>query len=221
MAEEDRQELALGKVDNVASGIVVEDTLKGMLLKTKNINYKPWKNNYAPKNPHSAFGNFPKDYLPKAKPATFKKVAHEQSQSASTINKFILRGQGTGGNAVSRNKVKQQWKPTKQRAGAYAKRKIKPTEFRRYYDRGDLPVKVDHKGSVNRITFSVKPAELDYFHYLPIFFDGLREKMDPYRFLAIMGTYELLDKGGGKIIAVIPQLIIPIKSKQLPQFLCV
>jgi hypothetical protein len=50
----------------------------------------------------------------------------------------------------------------------------------------------------------VKPAELDYFHYLPIFFDGLREKMDPYRFLAIMGTYELLDKGGGKIIAVIP-----------------
>jgi len=36
--------------------------------------------------------------------------------------------------------------------------------------------------------------------------------MDPYRFLAIMGTYELLDKGGGKIIAVIPQLIIPIKT---------
>ena len=36
--------------------------------------------------------------------------------------------------------------------------------------------------------------------------------MDPYRFLAIQGTYELLDKGGGKIIAVIPQLIIPIKS---------
>ena len=104
------------------------------------------------------------------------------------------------------------WKPSKQKAGAYARRQIKPTEFRRYYDRGDLPVKVDHKGSVNRICFSVKPSELDYFHYLPIFFDGLREKMDPYRFLAIQGTYELLDKGGGKIIAVIPQLIIPIKS---------
>jgi len=28
--------------------------------------------------------------------------------------------------------------------------------------------------------------------------------MDPYRFLAIQGTYEPLDKGGGKIIAVIP-----------------
>ena len=78
-----------------------------------------------------------------------------------------------------------------------AKRKIKPTEFRHYYDRGDLPVKVDHKGSVNRITFSVKPAELDYFHYLPIFFDGLREKMDPYRFLAIMGIYYTNGTVGG------------------------
>ena len=77
--EEEKQELALGKVDNVASGIVVEDTLKGMLLKTKNINYKPWKNSYAPKNPHSAFGNFPKDYLPKQKAPRVKVVNHEQS----------------------------------------------------------------------------------------------------------------------------------------------
>ncbi len=29
-----------------------------------------------------------------------------------------------------------------------------------------------------------------------------------------MGTYDLLDKGGSKILPVIPQLIIPIKSKQ-------
>jgi len=35
---------ALGKVDNIAACLVVEDALKGMLLKTKNINYKPWKN---------------------------------------------------------------------------------------------------------------------------------------------------------------------------------
>jgi len=63
----------------------------------------------------------------------------------------VLRGKGTGGNAVKRNKGKVMWKPSKQKAGAYSKRRIKPTEFRRYYDRGDLPVKVDHKGSVNRI----------------------------------------------------------------------
>ena len=36
--------------------------------------------------------------------------------------------------------------------------------------------------------------------------------MDPYRSFAIMGTYDLLDKGGSKILPVIPQLIIPIKT---------
>jgi hypothetical protein len=104
--EEEKQELALGKVDNIASGIIVEDALKGMLLKTKNINFKPWKNDYAPRNPHSAFGDFPKEYLPKKKAPRRKRVNFEQSQSASTINKFILRGRGTGGNAVHRNKRK-------------------------------------------------------------------------------------------------------------------
>jgi len=50
---------------------------------------------------------------------------------------------------------------------------------------------------------------------LPIFFDGLREKIDPYRFLAILGTYEMLEIGGSKILPVIPQLIIPLKVVNL------
>merc|ERR1712193_553960 len=51
-------------------------------------------------------------------------------------------------------------------------------------------------------------------HYLPIFLDGIREKEDPYRFLAIQGVFDLLEKGGpggSKILPVIPQLIIPLK----------
>ena len=83
----------------------------------------------------------------------------------------------------------------------------------RYYDRGDLPIKVDHQGSANKIIWKISPEQLDYHHYLPIFFDGLRERIDPYRFLSILGTYEMLEKGGTKILPVIPQLIIPIKSK--------
>ncbi len=50
---------------------------------------------------------------------------------------------------------------------------------------------------------------------MPIFFDGLREKMDPYRFLAIVGCQDILAKGGPKILPVIPQLIIPIKSNRI------
>jgi hypothetical protein len=47
---------------------------------------------------------------------------------------------------------------------------------------------------------------------LPTFFEGIREKDEPYRFLAIQGVCDLLDKGGAKVLPVIPQLIIPIKT---------
>jgi hypothetical protein len=81
-----------------------------------------------------------------------------------------------------------------------------------------LPIKIDHTGIGNKIVWKI-PCEklgilkyIDYHHYLPIFFDGLREQFDPYRFLSIMGVNEMLQKGGDKILPVIPQLIIPIKS---------
>jgi hypothetical protein len=45
-------------------------------------------------------------------------------------------------------------------------------------------------------------------------FDGLRETDHPYVFFAINGIEDLLSKGGSKkILPVVPQLIIPIKSK--------
>jgi len=78
-----------------------------------------------------------------------------------------------------------------------------------------LPIKVEHEGSTTKIGWKISPEQLDYHHYLPIFFDGLREKIDPYRALAVMGTYEMLERGGSKILPVIPQLIIPIKSNKI------
>lgn len=65
--------------------------------------------------------------------------------------------------------------------------------------------------------------KLDYHHYLPIFFDGLREKEEPYRFLAVQGVHDMLENGGSKILPVIPQLIIPIKTAlntRDPQIIC-
>merc|ERR1712139_415442 len=76
---------------------------------------------------------------------------------------------------------------------------------------GDLPIQVQHSGGKG-ISWKVEIEKLDYHHYLPIFFDGLREKEDPYRFLAVEGTHNMLEKGGGKILPVVPQLIIPIKT---------
>merc|ERR1719287_356633 len=97
-------------------------------------------------------------------------------------------------------------------AGAFRRRTIEPSEFRRFYDRGDLPIAIQHTATANKISWKVDIEKLDYHHYLPIFFDGLREKEDPYRFLAVEGAHNMLDKGGSKILPVVPQLIIPIKT---------
>ena len=59
--------------------------------------------------------------------------------------------------------------------------------------------------------------QLDFHHYLPIFFSGLRETEHPYSTLANIGCKELLLHGGQKILPVIPQLIIPITRKMNPE----
>lgn len=86
------------------------------------------------------------------------------------------------------------------------------TEFRRFYERGDLPIQIDHGGVENRIQWKVEIDKLDYHHYLPIFFSGLREIEEPYKFLANQGVKDMLTHGPQKVLPVIPQLIIPIKT---------
>ena len=105
--------------------------------------------------------------------------------------------------------------PTRARSfAAYRERPNPPnTAFRRFYERGDLPVQVDHGGVHNRIAWKVKLEKLDYHHYLPIFFDGLRETEEPYAFLATQGVYDMMQlPQSRKVLPVIPQLIIPIKT---------
>merc|ERR1719356_2016003 len=75
-----------------------------------------------------------------------------------------------------------------------------------------MPVQIEHLATSNKIAWKVDIEKLDYHHYLPIFFDGLREKEDPYRFLAVEGVHNMLEKGHSKILPVVPQLIIPIKK---------
>lgn len=77
-----------------------EDQLKGMLSKQSNEAYRPWKNTYAPKNPHSPFGDFPKEYLPKEKvKETTHEPIHELTLSGSLAKHS--RNQGIGGKSSS------------------------------------------------------------------------------------------------------------------------
>lgn len=113
----------------------------------------------------------------------------------------------------------RRYNPPPPYCGAKAPRKIPTTHFRKYslitrlYDRGDLPIRIVHKGSLNEIDWVQKINDLEYKMYLPVFIDGLREKMDPYRFLAILGSCDLIEQGQtDKIYDCLAQLIVPLKS---------
>ena len=72
-----------------------EDQLKNILNKQNNESYKPWKNQYAPKNPHSPFGDFPKEYLPKEKvKETSHEPVHELTLSGSLAKHTKQSGNG-------------------------------------------------------------------------------------------------------------------------------
>jgi len=170
-----------------------------------------------PKGQESPFGDFPRDYSrPRnAKPSAMRIAAMASMGTAlSATENFQSRGAGNGGMTSSiltpRKELHPMVPPPK--AGAHARRDIKGSEFRRFYERGDLPIQVHHAGTANKVFWKVDIDKLDYHHYLPIFFDGLREKEDPYRFLAVEGTHNMLERGGSKILPVVPQLIIPIKT---------
>ena len=97
--------------------------------------------------------------------------------------------------------------------GAYCVRPNPPnSELRRFYERGDLPIQIDHGGVANRLAWKVEIQKLDFHHYLPIFFDGVREVELPYAFISEQGILDMLEAGAHKVLPVIPQLIIPIKT---------
>jgi hypothetical protein len=183
-----------------------------------------------PKGQASPFGDFPSDYqrptehlkalgfhmmtsprVPEStnSPSGGPASARSNKGDVTARAKGVLTG--TGGQCVSTTPRMEKPVPIPPKAGAYKRRVIPSSEFRRFYDRGDLPIQVHHAAS-NRIAWKVDIEKLDYHHYLPIFFDGLREKEDPYRFLSVEGAHNMLDKGGSKILPVVPQLIIPIKT---------
>ncbi|KAJ8315811.1 hypothetical protein KUTeg_007961 [Tegillarca granosa] len=108
-------------------------------------------------------------------------------------------------------------------AGAFQQRKCRPTSFRKFYERGDFPIALEHDTKGNKIAWKVEIEKLDYHHYLPLFFDGLCETEHPYEFFSRQGVHDMLEHGGSKILPVIPQLIIPIKNAlnlRIPQVVC-
>lgn len=88
----------------------------------------------------------------------------------------------------------------------------KPTIFRKCYDRGELPITLDHSRGGQKIAWKVDIDTLDFDYYLPLFFDGLCETTHPYEIFARQGSLDLLDRGGPKILRIVPRLIVPIRN---------
>ncbi len=96
--------------------------------------------------------------------------------------------------------------------GIFSPAPIQPTQFRRFYLRGDLPISIQH-GTPNTVGWKVDIKSLSYSDYLPLFLEGLREKEDPYRFMAVQGSHDLISHAEEtQVLEVIPQLIIPTKA---------
>ena len=131
--------------------------------------------------------------------------------SENKIHKMQKREKSPG-LSNSLRKARQARPPEPPIAGISKKRNKLPTTFRRTYDRGDLPLCLKHQGTCNSIEWRISPGRLDYHHFLPIFFDGIREPFEPHCNIAIQGCIDLIIGNPPKCIPCIPQLIVAIKD---------
>jgi hypothetical protein len=199
---------------NPSNQLLFEESLKRTQAKYGGEGIHSLKSKYAPRNKQSPFGDFPPEYLPK-KDRDFTLVNIESHQVANSLSGTKFRNTGKDSKGFSKTEAFTSIvKPTTERpprAGALNPRKIPVSDFRLHYDRGDLPILVEHDRGTH-IKWKEKNFEkFNYQLYLPIFIDGIREKTDPYRFLAIQGTFDLLENVKDNVVKVIPQLILPLK----------
>ena len=140
-----------------AGQAIIEDHLKKTLSMTSGVAWKPYNNKNMPRVNHSVFGDFPQDYLKQAEAAVtdVKPIDKQEVSIAASGNPMLKRGDGLGGKTVSLNKPKAKPIIQKPVAGAVNRRSIPVSEFRLFYDRGDLPVTVEHQAPQNKINWKV------------------------------------------------------------------
>lgn len=198
---------------NPSSQLLFEEALKKCIQKY-GPSFVEKKNKNVPRMKHSPFGDFPSTYMPQTS-KDFDLLNIESHQVANSVTSF-----GANNSRATKpfsktqpfSSLKKATTDKPPRAGALNPRKIPVSDFRLYYDRGDLPILVEHERGTKIKWKDPSFEKFNYQLYLPIFFDGIREKVEPYRFLAIQGTFDLLDHVKDNVVKVIPQLILPLKA---------
>lgn len=180
--------------ENITATAVQQDFIRTMLFKSRNQSYKRLKELNCPKNAESPFGDFPPEMSTKNMRQTTK-----ESLGGRTLDPFA---------DVTRNRNYSMPKTSKLRPRPLGI----PSQFRNLYDRGALPIKVLHGGSTNKILWVTEPDKIDLKQLFPVFVDGLREKVDPYRMLAILGAFDIIERNSTEaLVENIPLIIQPLK----------
>jgi len=92
--------------------MILEDHLKKCLSMTSGVTWKPYKNKNLPRNPHSAFGDFPADYMKGLSAAKRAEALNASNQALAEVSiaakgtTILKKGDGLGGKSVSLNKPK-------------------------------------------------------------------------------------------------------------------
>jgi len=100
------------------------------------------------------------------------------------------------------------------KAGAFRRKEVPKTLFPVRYNRGELPCSVEHTAAGYALTWVCPLQTLDYDHYLPIFFDGIRATEQPYKFLARQGVRELLEAARGypeRVLPCLPEVVAGLR----------
>ncbi len=195
---------------NPSNQLLFEDTLKKCLNKFGGAGIK-LRHKCAPRNKHSPFGDFPPEYMTQ-RSNNFDLINIDCHQVAHDGIDLIQKPKTSHSKIQAFTSLRKETIDKPPRAGAVNPRKITVSDFRLHYDRGDLPILVQHERGTTIKWKDPTFEKFNYQLYLPIFVDGIREKTDPYRFLSIQGTFDLLEHVKDNVVKVIPQLILPLKA---------
>lgn len=195
---------------NPSTQLLNEDSLRSIVCKKEGKNWNKLRLRCSAPNKQSPFGNFPSDFLPQKNNELI--MMEKEKHKDTIINEQHRKIQENALKTTAFSSLVRTTKDKPSKSGALKPRFITASSFRLHYDRGDLPIQVEHdKGA--RIKWKDESFEdFNYKIFLPIFIDGIREKTDPYRFLAVQGSFDLLDRVKDAVIKVIPDLIPPLKT---------
>ena len=150
------QHSPMGKI-TAASNMITTDHLKKTLGRTHNGKpFYQYNNPMLPKNLDSPFGNFSPGNRGSKRELVFGSPYKSSSRKTSPVgsplkqkenmmvnaNRTLTKGMGVGGKSNSLRQPKLKLVPTAPMAGAQKTRWSMPSEFRRFYDRGDMPIAV-------------------------------------------------------------------------------